>query len=289
MSNDHAKSDNCRLFRRVVAVVSCYFCLSSVAVAAELWNSVPAILKSAAVWRVGNPIPEALRRYRESEGHLPNPADSANLIQDVTNVALLVALATDEGADTECREYAFTQGMYTSGPTKFAGALSRVLQVKPEPMSPWLLEVGRRISKPHVVVDGMFIDDGDLSADEKSKVMDRFERELKNGARWTNVLRKYADQFSNKKTGRTKVGNLGRFVVFSDPWLGSGRFKRIPPNVSAWEGDIPPLRLYRLAYLDASHVPRLLESNKGDVVRLHSDSDGRQILYQVQEVFSGLH
>jgi hypothetical protein len=218
---------------------------------------------------------------------MPEPMDSEMLIAQVNNLSLLAALATDTSADTECREDAFVQGVYAGGPTKFFGLRERDLNSVQGGSNPWLTKMRNRIAQLHVVVDALFIKDADVSREQTKRVLDRIERDLRGGAQWQAVYERYADGFRDPTGSSTKIGNLGHFVVFRDPALGHGHFVDIGDHAITWEGAELPRRLWRLQFFDASHLPRILRSRTGDILRLHSADYHETVLYQVQEVYSG--
>lgn len=261
--------------------------LSAASASDDPWLHAPIIVKAANSWRPGNSIPQELRHYRESPTDMPTPMDSLSLVSKVTNLPLLSLIATDVSADPECREDAFTQGMYIGGPAKFFELVKRDLSRTQGRRSAWLTELTTRMAEPHVVVDALFIDDEDMPREQAIDVLDRIERSLRDGGRWDVVYGKYADEFGYKTGDRTKIGNLGHFVVFRDPKLGRGHYVDSGPNTISWQGEELPRRLWRLSYFDASHLPMIVGSAPGAIVRLHSSDSHRFVLYQVQEVYSG--
>ena len=239
-------------------------------------------------WREGEMIPSELKHFRESPGDMPESTDSAYLIAGVTNLALLSALVSDISVDFECREDAFAQGMYSGGPTKFFAILANDLKRHAGDSNPWLSDVKNRIAQPHVVVDALSIRDEDMSPLEMKNVLDNIERELRSGANWTTVYEKYSNENGYRTGDITKIGNLGHFVVFQDAALGHGHFVKIAPNAITWKGKELPRRLWRLSHFDSSHLPTILRSEKGDIIRLYSKDYREYVLYQVQELSSGV-
>jgi len=254
--------------------------------ASDPWASAPISVQAANSWHEGQPIPPEFLHYRES-GDMPAPTDSSSLISQVTNLEFLAALAIDLSADQECREDAFTSGMYASGPSRFFTVLARHVSASTGSSNPWLSEIRSRIAQPHVVVDALSIADSDMPPGQATKVLDRIERELRGGAKWETVYRKYADEFGYKTGNRTKIGTLGHWVVFDDPALGHGYFIDVAPDTITWQGEELPRRLSRLAFLDASHVSSIMHSSTGEIIRLHSSTYREYVLYQVQEVYPG--
>jgi hypothetical protein len=248
---------------------------------------VPIILQAANSWHEGEPIPTELQRYRQSRGDLPDPTDSASLIAEIENLALLAALSINLSADPQCQEDAFAQGMYAGGPTRFFEIVERDLIEANAWSNPWVSEVRSRIRQPHVVVDALFIRDADMPREQTNRVLDRIERDLRSGGKWKIVYTRYADEFGYKSGNTTKVGNLGHWVIFADPALGHGHFVDLGPDAIQWRGEELPRRLSRLAFFDASHLPAIMRSATGDILRLHSAEYHEYVLYQVQEVYPG--
>ena len=75
--------------------------------------------------------------------------------------------------------------------------------------------------------------------------------------------------------------------MYPDPALGRGYWVNIGPHTITWKGEELPRRLSRLAYFDASHLPSMMHSSPGDVIRLHSSTYSEFDLYQVEEVYPG--
>jgi hypothetical protein len=253
------------------------------------WEDAEKIVAAARAWRAGMPLPSELTYYYRTPSDLPSPRDTDGLIQGVSNLPLLAALTLDLDADSRCREDALTQGMYVGGPSKFFAIIRRDLQAAQSTNSTWLSEVRDRLARKHVVVDALSIDFSDMSDAMTSNVMTRIEAELKGGAEWDKVYTKYSDEFGYRTGNRTKVGNLGHFVLFPDPALGQGHWThdRQFANTFTWEGKELPRRLSRISYFDPSHLSVLLAAQPGDVIRLRSKLYRQNVLYQVQEVYSG--
>jgi len=251
------------------------------------WARAPFVLREAAAWHTGDSIPEEVRRFRKSPGDLPDPTSSEYLISQITNLSLLAALAVDGSADAQCREDAFAQGMYVGGPTRFFGLVEPHLTSIKGLDVEWQAEIRRRVSHAHVVVDALFVNDQELSETETKRVLDRIESDLRIGTPWATVYERFADEFRANGRPTTAIGNLGHFVVFQDPQLGRGHFVDIDKQVFVWEGEKLPRRLWRMKFLDASHVVTLTHATSGDIVRLHSAVYHQTVLYQVQELYRG--
>jgi hypothetical protein len=276
-----------RIFKFLCCLLIAAALINSAWAVDDPWARAPLVLREAVAWHTGDAIPLEFRQFRESAGDMPEPMDSEILISQLTNLALLAALATDVSADPKCREDAFAQGMYVGGPTQFFGLVERDLKSIKGRGDDWRAEIHRRISQPHVVVDALFVSDKDLSTQETKRTLDRVEGDLRVGTPWQTVYEKYADEFRDSDGHRTKIGNLGHFVVFQDSQLGRGHFIDIDKLVISWQGEELPRRLWRLRFLDASHVVSITHATTGDIFRLHSAVYHQTVLYQVQEVYSG--
>jgi hypothetical protein len=246
----------------------------------------PQIVAAANSWHEGERIPPELRTYYHSPGDMPVPMDTESLMSEITNEALLAALAVDLGADRRCREGALTQGTYYAGPVRFFALIRARLDQQPNASDPWITEVLDRMARRHVVVDALDIRDSDMPAATASKVLDRIDADLKRGISWETVYRKYADEYGYKTGNRTKIGNLGHFVVFPDPAFGTFHYRSLPGEV-LFTGQDVPRRLARLAYFEPSHLTPIMEAHVHDVLRLRDQDHKEWVLYQVQEVYEG--
>src|SRR6266403_55530 len=122
------------------------------------WARAPKILQAANSWHTGDPLPPELRRLRKSEMGEPGPMDSSTLIAQVSNLPLLAALVVDPSADPECREDALSQGIQVGGPNRFFDLLrSQLSTAAAKNIQHWVKEVHDRISRPHAVVDALFL------------------------------------------------------------------------------------------------------------------------------------
>lgn len=254
--------------------------------AEDEWERAKKITKNANAWREGDEIPEELRRYVPPR-HLGNPLSTGELIAGITNLPLLTALAVEVTADPENREDALIQGMYALGPTRYFELLRSRIDVASSLSTPWIQELKERMKRPHVVVDALFIDDDDMSREEVSAVFDQISADLKQGMAWPKMYELYSGQYGYNTGNRTKIGNLGHFILFPDPALGTGRVIEISGGATSWEGETYPERLAALTNFDATHLPALLKANVGDVVQLHSESRGWAVLYAVHEIYNG--
>jgi hypothetical protein len=246
-----------------------------------------AVLEKAKSWRAGDPIPEVLRRFHHSAGDLPSPLDSYSLISSIENLDLLAALTVDQNADWRCREDAVTQGLYVGGPTRFFGLLRPRLTDAGVAHNSWYSELIERSSRPHVVVDALSISYSDMSNQDAAVVLDKITADLKRGEPWNSVYTRYAREFGYATGSRTKIGNLGHWVVFPDPALGLGHYESVQEGVVEYQGPPPPRRLWRLSYFDSKHLPALLKAHAGEVISLPSETYHEHVLYQIQEVYVG--
>jgi len=225
--------------------------------------------------------------------------DSWDLIAQVNNLPLLAALVVDPGADPECREDALLQGIQVGGPNRFFGLLRPQLSnASPKNIQPWIKEVRGRMARPHAVVNALVIPYEAMSQKEALAVTARMTGDLRRGVTWSEVYERYSEEFSfpaDPKNGdSTKIGLLGRLVVFPDPSLGSGHMANATYSVGGtqetveqWEGTPLPTRLLGMARFDPGHLPTLLKASVGDVVSLPSGLNHEYVLYQVEETYKG--
>jgi hypothetical protein len=253
----------------------------------EAWDRAPQIVATANAWHEGQPIPSRLRSWYRSPGDLPTPIDTDVLINQIHNLSLLSTLAVDKDADPRCREEAYQQGLYAVGPGRFFGLIAARVGSASIGENQWLLDLRTRISRRHVVVDALDIRDSDMSAAEASAVFERIEADLKRGEPWHKVYKRYSEEFGYRTANRTQIGNLGHFVVFADPALGTGYYDE-QPGVIQWHGEPLPPRLGRLEFFEPSHLPNLMKANARDVLRLRDNFHKEWVLYQVQEVYEGI-
>ena len=255
------------------------------------------ILQTANSWRIGDPIPPALRRFRQYGSDIPTTMDSDALMAQVQNLSLLATIVLDPGSDSQCRDDAFAQGMEVGGPNQFFELLRPQLSAPAaKDLEPWVNEVRDRISRPHAVVNALFIEDRDMPRRKALTVIERITADLRGGMDWSRAYKQYSEEFSypaDPKTGdRTKIGLLGPLVIFPDPELGKGYMATITSRKSKteyvqWQGPPSPRHLCRLAYFDAAHLPILLKANAGDVISLRSKLYREYVLYQVKEIYKG--
>jgi hypothetical protein len=261
------------------------------------WGRAPKILRAANSWRAGKPVPLELRRLRKSETDIPGPMDSRSLIARVRNLALLATLAADPSSDPECREDALSQGIEVGGPNRFFQLLrSQLSIVATTDIEPWVNEVRDRMSRPHAVVDALFISYEEMPHQEALAVVGRITDDLRRGVPWPRVYKRYSAAFRydppDPKTGDlTKIGLLGPLVIFPDEALGRGHMATVSfssGKVAQWQGTPLPRHLWALAYFDPAHLPTLLNASVGDVISLPSELNHEYVLYQVREIYKGV-
>lgn len=250
------------------------------------WGRAPKILHAANSWRTGDPLLPELRRLRKSEMGEPGPMDSSTLIAQVSNLPLLAALVVDPGADLECREDALSQGIRVGGPNRFFDLLRYQLSTAAaKSIQSWVNEVRDRMSRPHTVVDALFIRYEDMSSQQTLALIGRITNDLRRCVPWPKVYKQYSEEFGYKTGNTTKIGLYGPLVVFPDPALGSGHMSQ--GEVFEWQGTPLPRRLGGLAFFDPAHLPTLLKANVGDVISLPSEQNHEYVLYQVREIYKG--
>lgn len=224
--------------------------------------------------------------------------DSWDLIAGINNLPLLAALVVDPGADPECREDALSRGVEVGGPNRFFGLLRPQLSpTASKSFQPWIKELRDRMARPHSVVNALIIPYQAMSQKEALAVIARITSDLRRGAAWSEVYKRYSEEFSyppSKNGDSTKIGLLGRLVVFPDPGLGSGHLASVTVSsggsqveVDQWKGKPLPTRLWGMSRFDPAHLPTLLKANVGDVVSLPSELNHEYVLYQVEEIYQG--
>jgi hypothetical protein len=126
-----------------------------------------------------------------------------------------------------------------------------------------------------VLVDGVFIDDHDMSRAEAEGVFANIAADLRAGGAFETVQKTYQDAYDYAYTEtlsdgatvllhRTRIGNYGDFVV------------------SEADHTARPLRL---TDLPAQHVRPLLSGRTGDIIILRDETEHRSILYRIRDVY----
>lgn len=163
------------------------------------------------------------------------------------------------------------------GPNRFFGDARKRYSTQPELLSQERhRSIHARSGLPHVVVDGLFIDDSDMSRQEAETVFAQVTADLKAGMPFDAVQKKYWDahEYSYVKTlsdgtkitlHRTRVGNYGDFTI-------SERSRDAHP--------------FRRAEAPAGHVQPLLSRQTGDILVLRDEAKHRSILYRVREFYT---
>jgi hypothetical protein len=155
------------------------------------------ILQAAEAWRAGDPLPEELRRFRQYGADIPTTLDSDSLMAEVKNPALLAALVVDSDTDPECREDALSRGLEVDGPKQFFDLLRTQLSAAAaKDIQPWINEVRQRMSRPHVVVDALSIEDRDMPRQQALTVIKRVTNDWRTGVPWSKVYERYSEEFN---------------------------------------------------------------------------------------------
>jgi len=227
-------------------------------------------------WTHGQPIPAELLVFRDSEGCMRESTDTYAVFEDVTNYEILRAILS-QPCDDRVFECAVKRALSLVGPSRFFHDTEEMYARMPRLLSqPRHRGLKDRAAIPHVLVDGIFIDDSDMSHAEADAVFAKIRAELRAGRPFDAVEKKYYDAYEYAYTEtlsdgatvvlhRTRVGNYGDFVV------------------SEAEHTARPLCL---ADLPAEHVRPLLSGHTGDVIVLRDEREHRRILYQVRDAYS---
>jgi hypothetical protein len=234
------------------------------------------LVKRANAWKSGEPIPTDLLVFRASHGCLPLATDTVPVFGSITNYELLQHIVF-----SPCDERIFTcaagRALSLVGPNRFFGDARKQYSARPALLSqPRHRRLTARSELPHVVVDGLFIDDSDMTRDAAAAVFARITIDLRAGMPFGAVQKKYwaAHEYSYVKTlsdgtkvplHGTRVGNYGDFIV------------------SEQSRDARP---FRLAEAPSEHVRPLLSHRTGDIVVLRDEAEHRSILYRVREFYS---
>lgn len=239
-------------------------------------DSVP-LVQHANAWKQGEPIPAELLVFRESSGCFLLVTDTVPVFGSITNYELLQEILFSP-CDERIFACASARALSLAGPNRFFGGARKRYAEQPKLLSlPRHHSLRARSELPHVVVDGLFIDDSDMTRKEAKSVFSQITADLKAGMPFETVRQKYHDahEYSSVETlddgtkvtlPRTRVGNYGDFIV------------------SEASHDANP---FRLAEVPAEHVRPLLGLHTaGDIVVLRDESEHHGILYRVREFYS---
>jgi hypothetical protein len=230
----------------------------------------------ANAWTRGQPIPAELLTFRESDGCFAEPTDTYVAFDGITNYDLLRAIILHP-CDERVFDSAVKRALSLVGPTRFFHDICKVYAATPQLLSqPRHRTVHARSALPHVLVDGLFIDDGDMPRDDANEVFARIAADLRAGVAFDAVQKKYWDAYEYAYTEtlsdgskvtlhRTRVGNYGDFVI-------SERDHTARPFQSV---DLPE-----------QHVRPLLSGRTGDIIILRDETEHRSILYRVRDAYS---
>jgi len=234
------------------------------------------LVAKANAWTHGQPIPPELLVFRDSESCMRESTDTYAVFEGVTNYEILRAVFS-QPCDDRVFECAVKRALSLVGPSRFFRDTEEMYAMMPQLLSqPRHRMLKARAAIPHVLVDGIFIDDRDMSHNEADSVFTKIRAELQAGRPFDAVQKKYYDAYEYAYTEtlsdgtmvvlhRTRVGNYGDCVV------------------SEAEHTARPLRL---ADLPAEHVRPLLSGRTGDVIVLRDETEHRTILYHVRDAHS---
>ena len=256
----------------------CLVCAAAIALAraASVFADENPVVARANAWTHDQPIPTELLSFRDSDGCFPEPADTYVVFDGITNYDLLRAIILQR-CDERVFECAVRRALLLVGPTRFFHDIREVYTATPQLLShPRHRTVQARSALPHVLVDGLFIDDRDMPRDRADVVFARIAADLRAGVAFDAVQKKYWDAYeyaytetlsdgSNVTLRRTRVGNYGDFVV-------SERDHTARP--------------FRLADLPEQHVRPLLSGRTGNIIILRDEIGHRSILYRVRDAYS---
>jgi hypothetical protein len=234
------------------------------------------LVAKANAWTHGQLIPAELLVFRDSDSCMRESTDTYAVFDAVTNYEILRAVLS-QPCDDRVFECAVKRALSLVGPSRFFRDTEEMYTTMPQLLSqPRHRKLKDRAAIPHVLVDGIFIDDRDMSHDEADSVFAKIAVELRAGRPFDAVQKKYYDAYEYAYTEtlsdgamvvlhRTRVGNYGDFVV------------------SETEHTARPLRL---ADVPAEHVHPLLSGRTGDVIILRDESEHRTVLYHVRDAYS---
>jgi hypothetical protein len=242
----------------------------AIAIAAFVFAEENPVIAQANAWTHDQPIPAELLAFRDSDGCLPEPTDTYIVFDGITNYDLLRAIILQRG-DERVFGCAVKRALLLVGPTRFFHDIRQVYAAMPR-----LLSQPGRSALPHVLVDGLFIDDRDMPPDDADAVFARIAADLRAGVAFDAVQKKYWDAYEYAYTEtlsdgskvtlhRTRVGNYGDFVI-------SERDHTARP--------------FRSADLPEQHVRPLLSGRTGDIIILRDETEHRSILYRVRDAYS---
>ncbi len=201
--------------------------------------------------------------------------DSQAIFSAVTNYDLLRAIISHP-CDARVCDCAVKRALLLVGPRRFFHDLKETYAITPELLSqPHHRTLQERAGLPHVLVEGIFIDDEDMSRGEAEGVFANVAADLRAGGTFEAVRKKYQDAYEYPYTEtlregemvilhRTRVGNYGDFVV------------------SETEHTARPLRD---ADLSDGHVRPLLAGRISEIIILRDEAGRRSIFYRVRDAY----
>ena len=233
------------------------------------------LLDRANAWQPGEPVPAELLHYQRIPCRcVPVVAENAAAVSDTTNDALLMAMLLAP-CDRTMFDGAVDAAFVRLGASEFLRRLHERYLAHPE-----LLAEGRHrrlhalTRQRHVTVDCLYIEDNALPSAERDGAFANITAELRAGAPFAAVLKKYSDAYPYEETytradgakvalSLTHIGNNGDFVL-------TARNRRA---------------INRSAEVPAAHARPLLAAKPGDVLVLHHPAEHRRDLYRVREVY----
>jgi hypothetical protein len=226
---------------------------------------------SLETWKKGDPIPANLSKFHQSDGCF-----RLSIFGDANNYPLLKETIFSP-CDERVFDCAVSRSLSLVGPNQFFNDIREKFLQTPSLMSQQrYASLEARSHNPHVIVDGLFIDDKEMPNDEAGTVIHAVGEDLQSGLAFHEVLSKYSRSTTYTYTEtlsdgtkvsltRCRVGNYGDFVV------------------SKYKHDAHP---FRYSAIPAEHVGTLLACKSREVVVLRDEKEKRTILYQVREVYS---
>ncbi len=234
------------------------------------------LVKGANAWAPDQPIPAELLAFRESGDCLALETDTTVVFSEISNYDLLRRIIS-QPCDDRLFACALKRALLLVGPTRFFHDLKETYAAMPQLLTqPRHRSLQNRAGTTNVLVDSVFIDDQNMSRAEAEGVFANIAADLRAGAAFETVQKKYYDAYEYAYTEalndgatvllhRTRVGDYGDFVV------------------SEAENTARPLRL---TDLPAQHVRPLLSGRTGDIIILRDETEHRTILYRIRDAYS---
>lgn len=233
------------------------------------------LLDRANAWKPGDPVPVELLHYPPiPESCIQDVPENVAVLFDTTNDALLLAMLSAP-CDQKIFGCTVDAAFLRLGASKFLNRLRESHAAHPERFAEKRLQrLYTLTTRRHVTVDCLFIEDASMAAAERDETFAKIFAELRAGARFADVLKKYADLYRYEENGAlsdgtrftlhlTRIGNNGDFILTTNNRRAINRSAEVP----------------------ASHARSLLAAKPGDVLILPNDAEGRRDLYCVREAY----